>query len=63
MYFIKKHKKWIRTENESASSPIMGFGGLMTCNQRTNTVGAKSDQLVNICRFAIRCDWIWPSTQ
>ena len=26
-------------------------------------VGAESDQLVNICSFAVRCDWRWPSTQ
>ena len=26
-------------------------------------VGAKSDQLVNICHFAVRCDRMWPSTQ
>ena len=26
-------------------------------------VGAKSDQQVNICSFAARCDRIWPSTQ
>ena len=26
-------------------------------------VGAKSDQQVNICGFAMRCDWMWPSTQ
>ena len=27
------------------------------------TVGAECDQLVNICSFAICCDWWWPSTQ
>ena len=26
-------------------------------------VGTKSDQLVNICSFAVRCDRRWPSTQ
>ena len=26
-------------------------------------VGAKSDQQVNICSFAVRCDRMWPSTQ
>ena len=26
-------------------------------------VGAKSDQQVNIYRFAVCCDWLWPSTQ
>ena len=30
---------------------------------KKNTVGAKSDQLVNICRFIVRCDWMWLSTQ
>ena len=30
---------------------------------KKNTVGAKSDQLVNICRFTVRCDWMWPSTR
>ena len=29
----------------------------------TILVGVKSDQLVNICRFAVRCDRMWPSTQ
>ena len=28
-----------------------------------NIVGAKSDQQVNICSFAVRCDRMWPSTQ
>ena len=28
-----------------------------------NIVGAKSDQHVNICSFAVRCDRMWPSTQ
>ena len=27
------------------------------------TVGAKSDQQVNIYSFAVRCDRMWPSTQ
>ena len=27
------------------------------------TVGAKSDQQVNICSFVVRCDRMWPSTQ
>ena len=27
------------------------------------TVGAESDQQVNICSFAARCDRRWPSTQ
>ena len=27
------------------------------------TVDAESDQHVNICSFAKRCDWMWPSTQ
>ena len=26
-------------------------------------VSAKSDQQVNICSFAVRCDRMWPSTQ
>ena len=26
-------------------------------------VGAESDQHVNICSFAVRCDRRWPSTQ
>ena len=26
-------------------------------------VGTKSDQLVNICSFDVRCDRRWPSTQ
>ena len=26
-------------------------------------VGAKSDQQVNICSFAMRCDRMWPSTR
>ena len=26
-------------------------------------VDTKSDQQVNICRFAVRCDRMWPSTQ
>ena len=26
-------------------------------------VGTESDQLVNICSFAVRCDRRWPSTQ
>ena len=26
-------------------------------------VGAESDQQVNICSFAVRCDRRWPSTQ
>ena len=26
-------------------------------------VGVESDQLVNICSFAVRCDRRWPSTQ
>jgi len=26
-------------------------------------IGAKSDQQVNICGFAVRCDRMWPSTQ
>jgi len=29
----------------------------------TAAVGAKSDQQVNICSFAMRCDRMWPSTQ
>jgi len=29
----------------------------------SHTVGAKSDQQVNIYRFAVRCDRMWPSTQ
>ena len=29
----------------------------------SHTVGAKSDQQVNIYSFAIRCDRMWPSTQ
>ena len=29
----------------------------------TLSVGTESDQLVNICSFAIRCDRRWPSTQ
>ena len=27
------------------------------------TIGAESDQHVNICSFVVRCDWMWPSTQ
>ena len=27
------------------------------------SVGAESDQLVNICSFAVHCDRRWPSTQ
>ena len=27
------------------------------------SVGAESEQLVNICSFAVRCDRRWPSTQ
>ena len=27
------------------------------------TVGAESDQHINICSFAVHCDRIWPSTQ
>ena len=27
------------------------------------SVGAKSDQQVNICSFVVRCDRMWPSTQ
>ena len=30
---------------------------------RTLYVDTESDQQVNICSFAIRCDWRWPSTQ
>ena len=26
-------------------------------------VGAESGKHVNICSFAVRCDWMWPSTQ
>ena len=26
-------------------------------------VGAESDQHINICSFAVRCDRMWPSTQ
>jgi len=29
----------------------------------TTIVGTESDQLVNICSFAVRCDRRWPSTQ
>ena len=29
----------------------------------TTPVGTESDQLVNICSFAVRCDRRWPSTQ
>ena len=29
----------------------------------TPNVGAKGDHLVNICRFTVRCDRMWPSTQ
>jgi len=28
-----------------------------------HTVGAKFDQQVNICSFAVRCDRMWPNTQ
>ena len=27
------------------------------------SVGAKSDQHINICSFVVRCDRMWPSTQ
>ena len=32
-------------------------------NLESQIVGAESDQLVNICSFAVRCDWRWPNTQ
>ena len=28
-----------------------------------DSVGAESDQHVNICSFVVRCDRMWPSTQ
>ena len=31
--------------------------------QTTSTVGAESDQYVNICSFVVCCDRMWPSTQ
>ena len=33
------------------------------CNNQTLHVGAESDQLVNICSFAVRCDRRCPNTQ
>ena len=30
---------------------------------RKSSVGAESDQHVNICSFAVHCDQMWPSTQ
>ena len=47
------------------------MGHLMTkkCERTTSsprmtpTVGAESDQHVNICSFVVRCDRMWPSTQ
>ena len=42
---------------------------MMTANKieykdaRLVIVGTESDQLVNICSFAVRCDRRWPSTQ
>ena len=35
----------------------------IACIARKKPVGAESDQLVNICSFAVRCDRRWSSTQ
>ena len=39
---------------------------LQACGKQSeyiSSVGAKSDQQVNICSFAVCCDQMWPSTQ
>ena len=42
----------------SLSSPPKNVG-----KDTLPSVGAESDQHVNICSFAVRCDRRWPSTQ
>jgi len=36
---------------------------LLIIQDMIGSVGAKSDQQLNICSFAVRCDQMWHSTQ
>ena len=55
-HMAKVAEKWAirlpKSVERTASSP-----------QTAPTVGAESDQQVNICSFAVHCDQMWPSAQ